>query len=246
LSVGKKCQRAKKLPCGHILHLHCLRSWLERQQICPICISPLLQEEIPQRQNVQIPANWNPQFMNQQGWNMPQFRDNLQNAPHLGDNAQNIQQFGNNVPNLENQFQAQPVQRPPTGGEQQGANQIQIDLLRQVEFLQQQLLFMNQQLQLVQAYLTLQVGQNVPVSQQQQQAQSQSQQTVLNEDEEMLKRALAESVLSQPSTGISSTSVTTPQEPDPVLIEDKTETEEEKSTSDEIRRRRLLRFSQNN
>ncbi|KAF2399994.1 hypothetical protein EJ06DRAFT_477561, partial [Trichodelitschia bisporula] len=28
-------QRAKKLPCGHILHFGCLQSWLERQQICP-------------------------------------------------------------------------------------------------------------------------------------------------------------------------------------------------------------------
>lgn len=25
----------KKLPCGHIFHLHCLKSWLERQQSCP-------------------------------------------------------------------------------------------------------------------------------------------------------------------------------------------------------------------
>ena len=29
--------RPKKLPCGHILHFACLRSWLERQQICPTC-----------------------------------------------------------------------------------------------------------------------------------------------------------------------------------------------------------------
>lgn len=29
--------RPKKLPCGHILHFGCLRSWLERQQMCPIC-----------------------------------------------------------------------------------------------------------------------------------------------------------------------------------------------------------------
>jgi E3 ubiquitin-protein ligase synoviolin len=27
----------KKLPCGHIFHFHCLRSWLERQQTCPTC-----------------------------------------------------------------------------------------------------------------------------------------------------------------------------------------------------------------
>jgi E3 ubiquitin-protein ligase synoviolin len=30
-------QRPKKLPCGHILHFGCLRSWLERQQVCPTC-----------------------------------------------------------------------------------------------------------------------------------------------------------------------------------------------------------------
>ena len=29
--------RAKKLPCGHVLHFGCLRSWLERQQVCPTC-----------------------------------------------------------------------------------------------------------------------------------------------------------------------------------------------------------------
>eukprot|EP00775_Hariotina_reticulata_P002990 gene2990-3273_t len=27
----------KKLYCGHVFHLHCLRSWLERQQNCPTC-----------------------------------------------------------------------------------------------------------------------------------------------------------------------------------------------------------------
>ncbi|KAG0244532.1 E3 ubiquitin-protein ligase hrd1 [Actinomortierella wolfii] len=27
----------KKLPCGHIFHFQCLKSWLERQQSCPTC-----------------------------------------------------------------------------------------------------------------------------------------------------------------------------------------------------------------
>ncbi|KAF1935999.1 RING finger domain-containing protein [Clathrospora elynae] len=35
-------QRPKKLPCGHILHFGCLRSWLERQQVCPTCRRPVL------------------------------------------------------------------------------------------------------------------------------------------------------------------------------------------------------------
>ena len=30
-------EHAKVLPCGHIFHFYCLRSWLERQQTCPYC-----------------------------------------------------------------------------------------------------------------------------------------------------------------------------------------------------------------
>ena len=37
--------RPKKLPCGHILHFACLRSWLERQQNCPTCRRPVLTTE---------------------------------------------------------------------------------------------------------------------------------------------------------------------------------------------------------
>lgn len=29
--------KAKKLPCGHIFHIDCLRSWLVMQQVCPTC-----------------------------------------------------------------------------------------------------------------------------------------------------------------------------------------------------------------
>ena len=34
--------RPKKLPCGHVLHFACLRSWLERQQNCPTCRQSVL------------------------------------------------------------------------------------------------------------------------------------------------------------------------------------------------------------
>ncbi|KAF8332050.1 uncharacterized protein EI90DRAFT_3123127 [Cantharellus anzutake] len=33
----------KKLPCGHVFHFQCLRSWLERQQSCPTCRRSVLE-----------------------------------------------------------------------------------------------------------------------------------------------------------------------------------------------------------
>ena len=46
--------RPKKLPCGHVLHFGCLRSWLERQQICPTCRRPVLANNSRFRM---VPAN---------------------------------------------------------------------------------------------------------------------------------------------------------------------------------------------
>lgn len=40
---SRQRMRPKKLPCGHILHFSCLRSWLERQQRCPTCRRPVLE-----------------------------------------------------------------------------------------------------------------------------------------------------------------------------------------------------------
>ncbi|KAJ3864089.1 hypothetical protein EV359DRAFT_41785 [Lentinula novae-zelandiae] len=35
----------KKLPCGHVFHFYCLRSWLERQQSCPTCRRTVLDND---------------------------------------------------------------------------------------------------------------------------------------------------------------------------------------------------------
>ena len=51
-------EAAKKLPCGHLFHFNCLRSWLERQQACPTCRRPVFDENnslnraVPPRPNV--------------------------------------------------------------------------------------------------------------------------------------------------------------------------------------------------
>ncbi|KAH6809887.1 RING/U-box superfamily protein [Perilla frutescens var. frutescens] len=36
---------AKKLICGHLFHVHCLRSWLERQNTCPTCRALVISPE---------------------------------------------------------------------------------------------------------------------------------------------------------------------------------------------------------
>ncbi|ETI25899.1 hypothetical protein G647_02676 [Cladophialophora carrionii CBS 160.54] len=43
--------RPKKLPCGHVLHFSCLRSWLERQQICPTCRANVVRTDGAQTAN---------------------------------------------------------------------------------------------------------------------------------------------------------------------------------------------------
>eukprot|EP00795_Rhopilema_esculentum_P003047 gene3047-1326_t len=44
----------KKLPCNHIFHAHCLRSWFQRQQSCPTCrmdvLRPIEQQQQQQQQ----------------------------------------------------------------------------------------------------------------------------------------------------------------------------------------------------
>lgn len=45
--VEVDANKPKKLPCGHVLHFGCLRSWLERQQRCPTCRRTVLDEPAP-------------------------------------------------------------------------------------------------------------------------------------------------------------------------------------------------------
>ena len=62
--------RPKKLPCGHILHFGCLRSWLERQQVCPTCRRPVI-ITIPAANGDAQGARANGQAQGQQGQQHP-------------------------------------------------------------------------------------------------------------------------------------------------------------------------------
>ncbi|KAH7730764.1 HRD-1 protein [Aphelenchoides avenae] len=95
---------AKKLPCNHIFHPNCLRSWFQRQQTCPTCRTDVLVRRqipgglganaIPQ---AQMPQQFNPAmffgFGQQQaqpfGVFQPPAANGAQGAPQGGQQADN-------------------------------------------------------------------------------------------------------------------------------------------------------------
>lgn len=90
-AVADERLRPKKLPCGHILHFACLRSWLERQQNCPTCRRPVLVRGTVARTQEQNAANQHGRAQPQA--NQPQvpvpLRGNLQ-QPVVAQNVLNL------------------------------------------------------------------------------------------------------------------------------------------------------------
>ncbi|KAL1837327.1 hypothetical protein VTJ49DRAFT_3986 [Mycothermus thermophilus] len=75
--------RAKKLPCGHVLHFGCLKSWLERQQVCPTCRRPVAQEG----QQPAAPANGGPAMVLRLGLGFPAGQNQQAQPPANGQAA---------------------------------------------------------------------------------------------------------------------------------------------------------------
>lgn len=48
----------KRLPCGHFFHFKCLKSWLERQQVCPTCRKSVLDAPKPVRYPAEQRRDW--------------------------------------------------------------------------------------------------------------------------------------------------------------------------------------------
>eukprot|EP01038_Epipyxis_sp_PR26KG_P013099 gene13099-17557_t len=66
LVCREEMNAGKKLPCGHIFHLDCLRMWLQHQQSCPLCRAdiPIVIEESTQNQPQQPQENLIPEANN--------------------------------------------------------------------------------------------------------------------------------------------------------------------------------------
>ncbi|OHW96671.1 E3 ubiquitin-protein ligase synoviolin [Colletotrichum incanum] len=93
--------RPKKLPCGHILHFGCLKSWLERQQVCPTCRSPVV---VNNNNNAAAPQNREAMFA----------RIGLGGLGAAPPAPGGQQQPADNAPGVAPA--AQPAQQPPRNG----------------------------------------------------------------------------------------------------------------------------------
>lgn len=88
-TVVDERMRPKKLPCGHILHFACLRSWLERQQNCPTCRRPVLVPGGANPSTTVVPRNQNVGAVPEQ-----------QQPPNLGHGAGHQPAIAHNVFNF--------------------------------------------------------------------------------------------------------------------------------------------------
>lgn len=125
---------SKKLPCNHIFHTSCLRSWFQRQQTCPTCRLNILrtptanqQNPVPQQRGREQQQNQAPQQQPNFPWNRDQQnQNNLNNVPSgAGQSNARVPQQGPtstvppNVPGAENMpffcppFPYSPFNIPP-------------------------------------------------------------------------------------------------------------------------------------
>ncbi|XP_076284291.1 septin interacting protein 3 isoform X2 [Lasioglossum baleicum] len=99
---------SKKLPCNHIFHTACLRSWFQRQQTCPTC-----------RLNILRPVN-NNQANRQQ--NQPQAGPQVPQAPQAPEFNPIVQVLPAFWAGLQAPGAAPQQQVPPATPQQQGQN----------------------------------------------------------------------------------------------------------------------------
>jgi len=95
-------ESARRLPCGHIFHYPCLRSWLEYHHSCPTCRRSLIETDQPAQPN------------NQENNNI-----NANNPPNPGDNN-NPPVLDNGVNTNENSQREESLWRISSGNNQSG------------------------------------------------------------------------------------------------------------------------------
>lgn len=111
---------AKKLPCNHIFHTSCLRSWFQRHQTCPTCRldilrpTPIIQPSVP---ITPVTTSAPPTNINNQG---PSTSDRPSASGQTGNNNSS---YNNEIPR---QYQFRHIfQQRPTSIDENNSNTTQ-------------------------------------------------------------------------------------------------------------------------
>ncbi len=146
----EEMQAGKKLPCGHILHLECLRSWLQQDPTCPLCRKSVLVEELYRGDPVTYGAEY-ARFTNLQ-------RNNVHHHQH-----QHQHQHYNPQQQVQQQHQQQQVHQQQQQQQQFHQHDQQFEesssVHAEIEALRSQVDGMRSQLDFIQSLLIAQVEQ---------------------------------------------------------------------------------------
>ncbi|CAI5756064.1 unnamed protein product [Candida verbasci] len=135
MRIFKKLQSprklAKKLQCGHILHMGCLKEWLERSDSCPLCRRKVFGNDL-NSENVQVQDPMTNAHPGDERIPGEQEEENNVNIVAPGEQQQfqrGLREIGNSLENISNQNNAQDNQSttptPTENTEGSSSNQYQ-------------------------------------------------------------------------------------------------------------------------
>jgi hypothetical protein len=229
----EEMQSAKKLPCGHVVHLHCLRSWLERSQLCPVCQSSVLDEAARQQRPQQQPPP--PQQQQQQQQPPPQ---RLQQLPqHQIQPLQAILQQQLQLQQLQQLYAHPPpaasTASPASTQQSQTPSKLELDMMKEVVQLRNTVSQLVDRVEFLTGLVQQSTPTTSPSSVRAQRDNESATTTSTSISAETTTTAATTSAPSSPSTSHLSSSSSLKAE---VTVDDR--------EKEELRQRRLLRLSQ--
>ena len=126
-------EMGKKLPCGHILHVECLRSWLQQDPTCPLCRKSVIIEDLYRSDPPQYYAEYQ-RFVAHRAGGQAGHLHNNHNAPNQQPNGPVPDHVHNHahahIHQNQNQNQKQNQQQPDDIREQLAALKTQMDFIQ--------------------------------------------------------------------------------------------------------------------
>jgi hypothetical protein len=128
-------EAGKRLPCGHILHVECLRSWLQQDPSCPLCRKSVIIEDLYRSDPPQYQAEYQ-RFLAHRIRGHNQVEQHAQAHQHQQFYQQANQQFNNPPLQQQQHHQQQQQQVNPNSNSPDDIREQLAALKSQMDFIQ--------------------------------------------------------------------------------------------------------------